>query len=121
MVASPQNPDNPWKSAFTISRWELAALVGTLFILISPFFYLMRSEHSISLPAEEKLQFIGSKKCGSCHQETFSKWQESHHDSAMDEATEQSVLGGQAGVYCIKKKSLRERGSTDEVSMDSAM
>ncbi len=80
MVPNPQNPDNTEKSAFSISRWEQAALVAALFILFAPFFYLMRSEHAISLPAEEKLQFIGSKKCGSCHQETFSKWQESHHD-----------------------------------------
>ncbi|MDT0553441.1 multiheme c-type cytochrome [Urechidicola vernalis] len=37
--------------------------------------------------------FVGSETCKSCHQETFNKWQGSHHDLAMDVANDSTVLG----------------------------
>lgn len=37
--------------------------------------------------------FIGSAACGACHQGEMAAWRNSHHDLAMAEATEQSVLG----------------------------
>lgn len=37
--------------------------------------------------------FIGREKCGSCHAEQLKQWTGSHHDLAMQEANEKSVLG----------------------------
>jgi len=37
--------------------------------------------------------FVGSTACGACHQDEMAAWRNSHHDLAMAEATEQSVLG----------------------------
>lgn len=37
--------------------------------------------------------FVGSAACGACHQGEMAAWRNSHHDLAMAEATEQSVLG----------------------------
>jgi len=37
--------------------------------------------------------FVGSAQCASCHQEEFQAWQHSDHDLAMQEVSEQSVLG----------------------------
>lgn len=37
--------------------------------------------------------FVGSAACGACHQDEMAAWRNSHHDLAMAEATEQSVLG----------------------------
>ncbi len=37
--------------------------------------------------------FVGSAACGACHQGEMAAWRGSHHDLAMAEATEQSVLG----------------------------
>ncbi|MDG4603305.1 MAG: multiheme c-type cytochrome [Defluviicoccus sp.] len=37
--------------------------------------------------------FVGSTACGTCHQGEMAAWHNSHHDLAMAEATEQSVLG----------------------------
>jgi len=62
-------------------------------ILLTSFFYLKRSDHAIVPGPEPELHFIGSKKCGECHQNFYQKWQGSHHDLAMDAATEDTVLG----------------------------
>ncbi len=37
--------------------------------------------------------FIGAQACGSCHQQQFNDWQHSHHDLAMQEVNEKTVLG----------------------------
>ncbi len=42
-------------------------------------------------PAE--LEYVGSESCKDCHEEQFSAWQGSHHDVAMQEAGQQTVLG----------------------------
>ena len=38
-------------------------------------------------------QYQGDQSCKSCHQEEFEQWLGSHHDLAMQEVTEQTVLG----------------------------
>ena len=38
-------------------------------------------------------EFVGSTACGQCHQAEFKSWTGSHHQLAMDKATEQTVLG----------------------------
>ncbi len=43
--------------------------------------------------AEGNAQFVGSRNCRDCHEQQYEKWQGSHHDLAMDIATEQTVLG----------------------------
>ena len=37
--------------------------------------------------------YVGGVKCASCHQEEHDHWEGSHHDLAMQEATEHTVLG----------------------------
>jgi len=37
--------------------------------------------------------FVGSETCASCHQAEAKRWRGSHHQQAMDHATERSVLG----------------------------
>ena len=74
-------------------RWELAALIAAVIILSAPFLYLARQEGNEQLPADDEAVFVGSEKCKKCHQAAYEKWQGSHHDLAMDEATKQTVLG----------------------------
>lgn len=38
-------------------------------------------------------QYLGDLSCKSCHEQEFQSWQGSHHDLAMQEATEKTVLG----------------------------
>jgi len=74
-------------------RWEWAALVSLALILCSPFIYLQRDSHRVHPRPVAENHFIGSRKCGACHAAYFDKWQNSHHDLAMDVATEETVLG----------------------------
>ncbi|MBL8675692.1 MAG: hypothetical protein JNL07_12445, partial [Rhodospirillales bacterium] len=37
--------------------------------------------------------FVGAAACGQCHQDQLKAWRGSHHDMAMQEASERSVLG----------------------------
>ena len=37
--------------------------------------------------------YVGSASCAACHAMQFEQWQGSHHDLAMQEVNEQSVLG----------------------------
>lgn len=76
-----------------ISRWEVVAFGAAIIILIAPFIYLSRSEHSISLPTPQEQAFVGSKSCATCHKTAFDSWRGSHHDLAMAQATEATVLG----------------------------
>jgi len=43
--------------------------------------------------ARELPEFVGARACDGCHATQMSAWQGSHHDLAMQVATEQSVLG----------------------------
>ena len=43
--------------------------------------------------APASTEFVGSTACGQCHQAEFNSWTGSHHQLAMDKATEQTVLG----------------------------
>ena len=47
-----------------------------------------------SLPAATReVAFVEEGTCAGCHEQQFRDWAESHHDRAMEEATEESVLG----------------------------
>jgi tetratricopeptide (TPR) repeat protein len=45
------------------------------------------------LPETAEAQFVGRQSCIQCHQPQHDRWTGSHHDLAMDHATEQTVLG----------------------------
>lgn len=44
-------------------------------------------------PAESPAVFTGGAKCIECHEDAYNSWLGSHHDDAMDLATEQTVRG----------------------------
>ncbi len=46
-----------------------------------------------TLPEGIKPTFVGRTRCIECHQDQAEKWRGSHHDLAMDLATESTVLG----------------------------
>ena len=73
--------------------FELTALTAFMIILISPLIYLQRDSYSIGMETGTELRFVGSPRCGECHQAAYDKWRGSHHDLAMDIATEETVLG----------------------------
>ncbi len=38
-------------------------------------------------------KYVGAKVCGGCHSQAYEDWQGSHHDQAMQHATDETVLG----------------------------
>ncbi len=59
------------------------ALIVALSVLFSP----------LQLALAEDEGYIGSKACAECHAKEYERWQGSHHDLAMQEASESSMLG----------------------------
>jgi len=64
---------------------------------LSPPLYLLKVKYSGRTKdhseATNGATFVGSKNCKSCHKQEYEKWQNSHHDRAMDFATPETVLG----------------------------
>jgi len=48
---------------------------------------------SSAVHAAAEAGYIGSERCGSCHQQAYDNWQQSHHKQAMKPATSEFVLG----------------------------
>jgi tetratricopeptide (TPR) repeat protein len=46
-----------------------------------------------ALEARGSARWVGAERCGSCHEPQLKRWRGSHHDLAMQHASEASVLG----------------------------
>ena len=44
-------------------------------------------------PPLPEAAYVGRASCASCHQQEYERWQRSHHDQAMQEASAETVLG----------------------------
>ncbi len=62
----------------------------TTFILFS---FLLFGGSDNSHATEPSPNYVGSQKCASCHAQEHKAWQNSHHDLAMQPATEETVAG----------------------------
>jgi tetratricopeptide (TPR) repeat protein len=77
--------------------WKIAGFIATVVILLSFPLYYLKIKH-IHGPGdrgrvEPPATFVRSQKCMDCHKKQYDKWQNSHHDHAMDVASENTVLG----------------------------
>ena len=77
-----------------MTHWKIAGLIATLIIVLSVPAYMLKEKYfhrpTVARPVAT---FVGSKKCMDCHRAEYDKWQNSHHDSAMDVAGGATVLG----------------------------
>jgi Tfp pilus assembly protein PilF len=77
-----------------MTHWKITGLIATLIIVLSVPAYMMKEKYfrrpSVSRPAAT---FVSSKKCMDCHRAEYDSWQNSHHDRAMDVASDATVLG----------------------------
>jgi tetratricopeptide (TPR) repeat protein len=77
-----------------MTHWKIAGLIATLIIVLSVPAYMLKEKYfhrpTVARPVAT---FVGSKKCMDCHRAEYDKWQNSHHDRAMDVAGDVSVLG----------------------------
>jgi hypothetical protein len=76
-----------------LARWRRAAL--TTFVLTILLLVLRRSEPTSLLAAtvSPPLRFVGAAQRASCHRHETDLWRGSHHQLAMQPATESTVLG----------------------------
>jgi tetratricopeptide (TPR) repeat protein len=77
-----------------LRRWEVMGLVATMVIVLTFPLYLLKELYLAAVPEPTPIaRFVGSKECKSCHRDAYDAWHTSHHDLAMDVATEETVLG----------------------------
>lgn len=67
-------------------------IYAMLFALIATTGYLL-ADYQLGLPADAVANYVGRETCASCHEQQVELFIGSHHDKAMDVATEESVLG----------------------------
>jgi len=81
-------------------NWKITGIIATVVIILSIPAYVLKQKYSPppaeSLPVAD---FVGGQKCVECHKAEFDKWRGSHHDLAMAEADENSVLGNFEDSY----------------------
>jgi tetratricopeptide (TPR) repeat protein len=77
-----------------MASWKITGLIATLVIILSIPAYVLKEKYFRRLPASWPVAtFVGSKKCMDCHKTEYDKWQNSHHDRAMEVANDATVLG----------------------------
>ena len=77
-----------------MTNWKITGIVATLVIILAAPAYLVKQKYLHQrVVATPEAGFVGGQKCAKCHKAEYDKWQGSHHDLAMDVASEKSVLG----------------------------
>ena len=77
-----------------MTSWKITGLIATLIIILSIPAYMLKEKYFPRPPAPGPVAtFAGSKKCMDCHKDKYDKWQNSHHDRAMDVANGETVIG----------------------------
>jgi tetratricopeptide (TPR) repeat protein len=77
-------------------NWQIAGVVALVVIVVSiPLYAVREMQHREARPAavDSPPAFVGREQCIDCHTEAYQSWLGSHHDDAMDVATEETVLG----------------------------
>jgi Tfp pilus assembly protein PilF len=76
--------------------WKLTGLMATIIIAISFPVYLLKASftplHTVPGQKDDNT-FMGSSSCAACHSREYEGWKGSHHDNAMDTASDKTVLG----------------------------
>jgi Tfp pilus assembly protein PilF len=77
----------------SLAIWRRTGLLATVVIVLSVPAYLLKAGYERKPTPPPVVRFVGSAKCERCHKEAYGKWKNSHHDLAMDVATDKTVLG----------------------------
>jgi tetratricopeptide (TPR) repeat protein len=77
-----------------MTSWKITGLIATLVIVLTiPAYVLKEKYFHRPVSSYPVATFAGSRKCMDCHKVEYDKWQNSHHDHAMDVANDATVLG----------------------------
>lgn len=80
-----------------MNGWRITGFIATLLIVLSIPLYFLKTNYLL-FPEDNnqtvsQYNFTGSLKCADCHRKEYDKWLDSHHDHAMDTASDETVLG----------------------------
>jgi len=76
--------------------WKITGILATLVIVLALPLYVIKERLGPSvdhLQEEAPSTFVGSASCRDCHKPQYDRWKDSHHDRAMDVATEVTEAG----------------------------
>jgi len=80
-----------------MTRWKIVGIIATFIITLTPPLFLVKEKHfgKAAAPGGDHslAEFVGTAECKSCHKQEYDRWKNSHHDLAMDVATDATVLG----------------------------
>ena len=80
-----------------MERWKITGVIATIVIILSVPLYLLKHKYITSgsegFQSKVAATFVGTQKCVDCHKKEYDKWQDSHHDHAMELADKHTVLG----------------------------
>lgn len=77
-------------------RWTTKALLALSFIVPATANYGCGPKDKQNAPP--KAEFVTAKACAGCHAKEYEAWKGSHHDLAMQEASDKTVLGNFANA-----------------------
>lgn len=108
-MVRPKSSDSVEDQRRRIDAFRIALLVACYAILFATIGALSGIRSSSAeeaakppLDTPQRAKFAGSKTCGLCHPAELRQWRDSHHAGAMQEATEQTVLGRFDGAKFVK-------------------
>jgi Tfp pilus assembly protein PilF len=77
-----------------LKYWRYAGFIATIVIVLAYPAYIVRvALEKQKAPIQAGPHFVGRTSCIECHKKEDDLWVGSHHDRAMDSATEKTVLG----------------------------
>ena len=77
-----------------MQNWKISGFIATAIIVLSVPVYLLNFYiKDKSKDNTDQALYVGSESCIDCHQVEYKAWKGSHHDKAMDIASDSTVLG----------------------------
>jgi tetratricopeptide (TPR) repeat protein len=80
-----------------MKNWRITGLIASIVIVLTIPLYVLKIKYIDRLEYQVNpgsiANFVGREKCMGCHKREYDQWKDSHHDKAMDEANEHTVLG----------------------------
>src|SRR5689334_14851370 len=89
---SAPGPVLPSRSDVAAHRRRFLA-IAVLFVLSLLIAVAVWADWYFGLPDDAQANFVGRQTCAECHQAQHDGFKGSHHDLAMDRATDETVLG----------------------------
>jgi predicted CXXCH cytochrome family protein len=98
-TAGRASPPAPAPALPRRSRWWIVAALAVVLVGVTLAFLARLSETGRAMwarpvgPAQRQVAFVDDRSCASCHKTQFREWTGSHHERAMQPASEATVLG----------------------------